>query len=154
VDASSPVVLDAPCAGDTQISVVDLDGDGARDVVLLLGVKESGYGLVTLWGDGSGKLDASAFASLVPESEEPNAYTLLGGGSRDSTSIVYTTPGAVRRLRARENERRIFDDAGVIATVLSGTGVVAADVDGDGVKDLAVADNGAVRILRAELEAQ
>jgi hypothetical protein len=42
----------------------------------------------------------------------------------------------------------------VIVELKDGTGIVAADVDGDGMKDLAVADDRALRILRAELDAR
>jgi hypothetical protein len=154
VDPTAPIVLDHPCAEGTQMSVSDLDGDGARDVVLLLGADGSGRKLLAFWGDGAGQFHPNAFVSLAPEDQQPNAFTLLEGESPEGISVVYTTPDAVRTLRPRATERRSFDDAGVLVELGRGSGIVAADVDGDGVKDLAVADDGAVRILRAELESQ
>jgi hypothetical protein len=154
VSSSPPITLDQPCAEGAQMSVIDLDGDGARDVVLLLGADGPGRRLLAFWGDGSGQLDSNAFALLVPESARPSAFTFLEGGAREGISVVYTTPDAVRTLRPRAIERRVFDDAGVLVKLARGSGIVAADVNGDGVKDLAVADAGAVRILRAELESQ
>jgi hypothetical protein len=46
---------------------------------------------------------------------------------------------------------RGFEDAGAIAALDHGTGIVAADVDGDRVDDLVVADDGTIRVLHAEL---
>ena len=150
LDVSPPIGTGRTCDGSTQVSVADLDGDGARDVLLLLGGEDTGE-LVVFWGDGSGKLRPDVFTLLVPQSEQPTAFTLLAGATPE---LVYTTRGAVRRLRARDDDRRVFDDAGVIVELKDGTGIVAADVDGDGMKDLAVADDRALRILRAELDAR
>jgi hypothetical protein len=41
----------------------------------------------------------------------------------------------------------------VLADVRHGSGVVAADVDGDGVMDLALADSGNLSVLKGELVA-
>jgi hypothetical protein len=142
-------VLEEPCEDDAQMSVVDLDGDGARDVVILVGVVSGPRKLLALWGDGTGELDASQLAVLSPKDVDPSAFTLLSRGGGDARWLAYTTDTAVHLARPRG---RGFDDTGVIAALEHGTGIVAADVDGDRVEDLVVADDGAVRVLRAELK--
>jgi len=149
--ASPPVVLEDPCEQDTQLSVVDLDGDGAFDVVILLGAPGHARKLLALWGDGSGELDASQLTTLSPKGVSPSAFALLRHGTDDATWIAYTTADAVKLLQPAAERR--FEDAGVLATLEHGTGIVAADVDGDTVTDLVVADAGTVRVLRAMLEA-
>ena len=48
---------------------------------------------------------------------------------------------------------RLFGLPKMVAAVQSGTGIAAADVDGDGIVDLALASAGNLRVLKAELEA-
>src|SRR5262249_55333976 len=90
-DAAAPVVLEEPCKDDTQLSVVDLDGDGAQDVVLLVGAPGGPRKLLALWGDGTGQLDASQLAMLSPKSLDPTAFTLLSRGDGNAGWLAYTT---------------------------------------------------------------
>jgi hypothetical protein len=147
---SAPIVLEDPCLDDARISVTDLDGDGARDVAILVGERGGPRRLFALWGDGTGELDASQLAVLSPKDFDPTAFTLLSRGDGEPQWIAYTTSDSVRLSRPRAGTRA-YEDAGVIAGLEHGTGIVAADVDGDRVEDLVVADDGAVRVLRAEL---
>jgi hypothetical protein len=148
--ASPPVVLEEPCEDDTQMSVTDLDGDGARDVVILVGTPGGKRKLLALWGDGTGELDASQLAVLSPRDVAPSAFALLSRGDGDAKWIAYTTDDAVHLSRPHGGARG-FEDAGAIAALDHGTGIVAADVDGDRVDDLVVADDGTIRVLHAEL---
>lgn len=150
-DAQDPVVLEEPCKDDTQMSVLDLDGDGAQDVALLVGAPGGPRKLLALWGDGTGVLDASGLAVLSPKGQAPTAFTSLSRGDGNAVWLAYTTDDGVHLSKPRKGGRG-FDDAGVIGSLEHGTGIVAADVDGDRVQDLAVADNGTIRILRAELQ--
>jgi hypothetical protein len=143
------VVVDSPCY-ESQLDVADLDGDGAPELLLLTG-ELSRQSLLVLWNDGSGGFDSSNASSITAHDESPLSFTRFHAPGDTRTSVAYVTSSRVRLLRSRGGERA-FDDLGVVATLDHGTGIVAADVDGDRVVDLVVADSGSVRVLRAELE--
>jgi hypothetical protein len=145
------IVLEAACDEQAQLSVVDLDGDGQRDVLALIGV-DGEKRLFALWGDGSRQLDAGRLDDLAPAGGEPLAFAPFRAAAGEPLSVAYVTLDGVRVLREGKRERS-FEDDGLLAPLERGSGIVAADVDGDGVTDLAVADSGVVRVLRAELEA-
>jgi hypothetical protein len=139
--------LDAPCY-DAAVDVFDLDGDQAPELVLLLGGPNTRE-LTVLWNDGSGGFDENEASSLAVHGESPRAFTHFRAPD-SSTMLAYVTSIGVRLLRSRGAERA-FDDAGSVAQLGNGTGIVAADVNGDRIVDLAVTDFGGIRVLRAEV---
>lgn len=145
--------LDAPCDDTTQLSVADLDGDGQRDVLVLHGVAGASRTLAVLYGDGSGGLDAAARVELDGLQGEPLAVSVLARHAGEPAVIAYVSATELHVLRATAGGRG-FEDLGAIASLEQGTGVVAADINGDGLPDLAVADAGAVRVWLAGVEGQ
>jgi hypothetical protein len=145
-----PLVLDQSCF-ETQLEVVDLDGDRAAELVLLLGDRTDRE-LAVLWNDGSGGFDARDGVSYDIAGESPRAFTYFRPTPASPPMLAYVTPLSVRLLHWVESERTFEADRQTVGSFSDATGIVAADVDGDRVVDLAVADSGSVRILHAELE--
>jgi hypothetical protein len=148
---ATQLTLDAPCKRSVQLSAIDLDGDGARDVLALLG-EQGARGLRVLWGDGTGKLSAERASMLTPDGADVQAFATFRTQADAPLELAYTTAREARLLHADE-DRRSFSDGGQLIELQAGAGITAADVDGDGVTDLVVADDGALRVLHAELEA-
>jgi hypothetical protein len=145
------IFLDATCPG-AQLMPVDADGDGAVDIALLTG----GAGLprrklLVLWNDGAGGFSASGASLLSSSADSPEQFTVLPATAQTPLRFVYVTDRAVTMLVP--NGRREFGLPVVLADVRHGSGVVAADVDGDGVMDLALADSGNLSVLKGELVA-
>jgi hypothetical protein len=149
---AAQVTLDQPCVRSVQLSAVDLDADGDQDVMLALG-SEDARKLVVLWGDGSGKLNAERMSTLTPAGASVQAFTTFRTQAGAPLELAYTTVSEARRLRAGKDARS-FEDGGQLIALEQGSGITTADVDGDGVSDLVVADEGALRVLHAELEAR
>jgi hypothetical protein len=141
-------VLDESCF-ESQVSVVDLDGDDAPDIVLLTGASDA-RNLVVLWNDGSGHFPESDASSIATHGESPRAFVHFRATVDASIEVAYVTDLGVRLLRSRGPDRT-FEDRGIVAELGLGTGIVAADVDGDRAVDLVVADSGSVRVFKAEL---
>jgi hypothetical protein len=140
--------LDAPCF-ESQLGLFDLDGDDAPEIVFLAGALVERE-LFVLWNDGAGNFAATNATSVAVRGENPRAFTHFRAPSDASVVLAYVSELGVRLLRSL-GSARAFDDAGSVGELAHGTGVVAADVNGDGVPDLVVADSGSLRVLRAEL---
>ena len=142
-------LLEQSCALRADLTLHDLDGDGAADVILLTGNPGGPRDLVVLWADGDGGFGADG-ATSVAAGEAPQAFTPFRPTPDSKPALAYVTDTALS-LREVEGVRG-FGDPRRVATLASGTGVVAADVNGDGVSDLAVADQSQVRIVRSLLD--
>lgn len=140
-----------PCVQGSQLSVVDVDRDLAPDIVLLTGAPSGPGSLLVLWNDGDGGFDAGVSSSVAAPSEAPRAFTWLETPEGDALVLAYVTARALQLTRTRPGGRT-FERFGEPFELERGTGVSSADVDGDRVVDLVVADDGVVRVLRAELE--
>jgi hypothetical protein len=143
------VALDMPCL-ETWIEVTDLDADDAPDIVVLVGDREGTREPLVLWNDGRGDFSSENATTIATAGERAHAFTTFRafGGK---TLFALVTESSIRLLRPL-GAARAFDEERVLATLDLGTGVVAADVNGDRIVDLAVADAGSVRIFHAELE--
>jgi hypothetical protein len=152
VRAEPAVVIGEPCTDAAQLAVMDLDDDGLDDIVLLAGAADARR-LLVVWGDGDARLEPGQIEDITPDGAVPQAFAAFRATPSAPQGLAYVTRDEVRLLRAERGARR-FEDSGGLAPLELGTGIVAADVNGDGVTDLVVADDGAVRVLRAELEAR
>jgi hypothetical protein len=151
--ADAPLVLDPVCSRETQLALTDLDGDGAAELIVLTGPVDGPRRLLVLWNDGAGALSPAEMSSLTSDDESPRGFALYRPTPHSAFALAYVTEHAVRVLDARQGARGFAPDARDIGLDLErGTGIVATDVDGDGVTDLVVADAGSLRVLRAELE--
>ena len=151
--ANPAVELAASCSSGGQLAVRDLDGDAAPDIVLLTGAADAAArSIVVLWNDGAGGFSADSLAAIVEPDAAPAAFTLFQPTPSAAIALAYVTATRVHVLQTTAHARAFQDLPGVLDIELEhGTGITATDVDGDGVVDLAVADAGNVRVLRAEL---
>jgi hypothetical protein len=147
-----PVVVDAPCQHG-QLLPVDADGDGHVDVALLTGAAgQAERQLLVLWNDGAGGLDRDHVTTVLGAGElPPGQFTVLPATTSRPLGFAYVTDRGVFRVTATRRGAREFGPPEVLAEMPQGTGIVAADVDGDGVPDLAVAAAGNLRVLKAKL---
>jgi hypothetical protein len=142
------VALDSPCL-ESVVEVTDLDADDAPDIVVLVGHLEETREPLVLWNDGRGRFSSEDATSLTIDGENARSFTAFRGFD-GSTEFALVTEQSLRVLRPL-GAARAFGDERTLGTLELGSGVVAADVNGDGIVDLAVADAGNIRIFHAEL---
>lgn len=143
---------------DAPITLVDVDGDGNLDIVVILGDGD-GRKVFVFYNDAKGGFIVPGASLTPPEGEVPAgfAWVTTAGASTDgkrkakrelavvtNKRIVLAAPSAADRLRF--DVRDLAIEGG--GSLLTPTAIVQGDFDGDGVEDLAVADGGALRIVR------
>ena len=146
----STAVLDEPCLA-PQLLAVDPDGDHGTDVALLTGsAGVPGRKLLVLWNDGAGGL-STAVASLVSApGDSPEQFTVLPATALAPFAFAYVTDQTAVTTTATPGARS-FEPPRALASLRQGTGIVAADVNGDGIRDVALAASGNLRVLQAAL---
>ncbi len=143
--------LPAGCE-DPELATFDLDGDGALDIVLLSGERAAAdRELSVLWNDGSGGFSLRALTRVNDQAHQPEAFAILPRTTERARSIVYVTASAAFISGVRDGQRA-FAGASEITQLNRGSGVTAADINGDGAEDLAFADGNMLRVLLAELK--
>jgi hypothetical protein len=147
-----PVIeLAEPCLQSSRLAAVDLDGDDAPELLLLTSGSAPERKLLVLWNDGAGGFSSDALSIAADVADAPVAFSALPKqDERTPALLAYVGAGGLSLLRPG-SEPRSFEPEHVPIELVQPTGVLAADIDGDGITDLAVADEGNLRILRAEL---
>ena len=155
-----PVIIDEPCA-DPQIAAIRFDeqmpsepgeNEPPPDLALLTG--KSGADdrhLYVLWNDGTGHFSSQNIVRVSAIEDSPQAFT-AGALDHEHAGLAYLTKTALRLVRAPI--AHAFPAPELVpggVTVNNGTGIVAADVNGDHLTDLVFSEAGNLRVLKAEL---
>jgi hypothetical protein len=134
-----PVSLPFAVSLEGELEALDVDVDGAPDLVLLTGDAASlTRQIVVLWNDGNGGFSATSSSVVNAMAEIPQGFAPIQLAPTEPPALAYVTHLALQ-LAHVDAKGRTFT-ASHVAPLLLATGVVAADVNGDGVQDLAVAD--------------
>lgn len=143
---------------DAPFTLADIDADGNLDAVILLGERDA-QKVVVFFNDAKGGFVVPGVTVPTAEGESTAgfAHVLTTGASFDgkrkakrelavvtNKRIVFAAPDPSDRSRLVT--RDVVPEGG--APLVGPTAIAQGDFDGDGVDDLAIADSGALRILR------
>lgn len=139
-------------------ALADVDGDGSLDVVVLLGTLASAK-LVVIYNNGSRHFSNDDVATMpMADGELPRGFALLttggtslGGMRKAKRELAVVTNKRLLLAAPDPAERTRFLVRDLVTegpAIGSATAIACGDFDGDGVDDLAIADSGALRILR------
>lgn len=132
-----PIELPLAVGSDGELALLDMDGDGALDVVVLAG-RDATRRLSVLWNDGHGGFSPARATDVADANDRPNdfGFVRVAAGARPAIAYVTRTTLVVAKVAPDHGVTRATLDT----TLAYATGVAGGDVDGDGVDDLAVAD--------------
>jgi hypothetical protein len=137
--SSAPPALAPP-----PLSAVDLDGDGATDLVALLRDAEDAF-VVVFWNDLDGTLGAPQRIHAGPGI---TGFTLLQMDSDPEQEVVLLEDAQVFVADRVAQEREFVAREGAILSAEGAFCVAGGDVDGNGVDDLFTAGSQAVTLWR------
>lgn len=145
------------------IELRDIDGDGLLDLVLYSGAELARQTYVG-FNDGAGGISLPVVPLAIPEDPSHPGETArsvadvaVAGVSpmqpgttapRDLLVLTATRLLLMRRTGNRQFQTRDITAASGLTGMSAATGLAVGDFDGDGVEDVAIAEEGAIRILR------
>jgi hypothetical protein len=151
--ASLPVGLRFDRA--SEAAVVDIDGDGARDLVLLSTATDQAGALLVLWNDGQGGVGAAAPTTVqAPGDAEIKGFCVLDRKAGGAHTLALATSGGLFLMRAQGGGRvlagELISDANTGRVFPAAKDIACGDFDGDGVNDLAVNRDSVVQMYRGQ----
>ncbi len=144
-------VIEEPCLA-LELLSFDADADGWLDLALLAGGEGFAEGrLSVFWNDGAGGFDAESRSLVAGPEDPPVAFAPFERTPARDTSFMYVTASQFH-LTTLAAGSRDFMETRTPAELTGCTGMAALDLDGDGVRDLALATSGNLLVQRALLE--
>ena len=148
--SQEPIIISEQCE-DPQILPVKFSDTDPPHLALLTGTSGAeGRKLFLLSNDGHGQFSSQNIVQISAQGDSPQAFTVISLANAE-TAIAYITKGALRIMRASGGFREPEDVPGGVI-VNNGTGIVAADVNGDHLSDLVFSESGQLRVLKAGLK--
>lgn len=133
-----------PCTyqspGVLQLRDVDLDGDGHLDALVFCPDVSGKTILTLLWGDQAGAFDASRITQVPLPSDPVVSFSVYRDGPVIPRSVLMLTAGGVFVTTPGGADKRTFGPVTQDPTLPGGSFMNTADIDGDGVIDLAIVD--------------
>jgi len=147
MNAGMVIPFDVDVSPEGQLEFTDVDLDGFEDAVLLTGADIGARALYVAWNDGKGNFAMGQALQVNTGSDTPEGFAFVIADTSGVPRIAYVTRHSLI-LATVDTKGRSIATRTTLLTTVSATGVAAGDVDGDGVQDLAVADEGNVTIMR------
>lgn len=146
------IVLDEPCAR-IELLAADIDQDRSTDIAILTGRADgTERQLSVFWNDGAGGFSTDARSIVSGPVESAQTFTVLPATPARGVSFAYATAGGVELVAVAQSTRELAAPQ-TVSSIAGCTGMTAADLNGDGATDLALASQGNLDVLKASLEA-
>jgi hypothetical protein len=146
-----------PCA-DPVLSTADLDGDGAVDLLALIGEPSATpRQLRLLFNDGNGGFSLEQSTLISIERHDVSGFSVFpppvrSGNSRPvATSRIALVTDDGLYLARNQPHGHAFDNVTRLEDFADARSVVVTDPDGDGIEDIVVADAAGLWLVKAQL---
>jgi hypothetical protein len=149
--------------GATRAQLLDVDSDGHLDLVAVMrDTKTKALQVTVFFGDGTSKLalPGRTVTVPIPAGDAADDYAALGftqittgagppvSSAPTTRELAIITPHHLFIASVQADRTFKVDPVTAFGAIAYGSAVVSGDFDGDGVEDLAIADQGSIRISR------
>jgi len=143
-------IVEEPCQR-VEVRGLDADTDGLPDLFLLAGPSDATSGTLSVFWNEGGHFQREHRTVLT--NDAPRAFAVLMGTTARHLSVAYVNPSGLSLVEATEQAhefgRPVLDVARPDCS-----GIIAADVNGDGATDLVYAAGGNLDVRKAILESR
>jgi hypothetical protein len=145
--APDEIALDMAVDFRGALEIADVDGDGARDLVLLSIQRDAGT-LSVLWNDGGGAFDATRASTLDGATiGGASGFALLQADTDRELEIAIASGTGGRLADPRRDDADIRVRDATVGDLREASLVAAGDLDGDGLEDLATLTGSTVHLF-------
>jgi hypothetical protein len=103
------------------------------------------------WNDGAAAFSSERRTQVSDPADSPLAFSVIAPTPTRGFSFVYATARALQQVSVSDGAREL-GPLSTLAEVEGCTGLVAADLNGDGATDLGLARQGNLSVMKAILE--
>jgi hypothetical protein len=143
-------IVEEPCQR-VEVRALDADSDGVPDLLLLTGASDASTGTLSVFWNEGGHFAVERRTLLT--NDAPQAFAVLKATTARHLSFAYVNPSGLSLVTASEQAHE-FDPPELQVARPGCTGIVAADVNGDGAADLVYAADGNLEVRKAILESR
>jgi hypothetical protein len=142
------VTFDEPCRT-PELASADLDGDGALDLLALIGDRQAlPRRLRLLFNDGHGGFSLENSTLIGVDQHDIRGFSVF---NTPPMRIAFVTDDALYLAR-NQPRQRTFDRLARVQELNDASSVVVTDPSGNGIEDIAVADAAGLWLVGAQLK--
>lgn len=143
-------IVEEPCQR-VEVRGLDADSDGTPDILLLTGAGDASSGTLSVfWNEGG---NFAVERRTVLTNDAPQAFAVLKATTARHLTVGYVNASGLSLVTAKEQAHE-FEPPELEVARAGCTGIVAADVNGDGATDLIYAADGNLNVRKAILESR
>jgi hypothetical protein len=149
----TPLDIGKSVVGNSQAALLDVDGNGTRDLLLLAADRNGNSELMVFWGDGQGNLATTPVTIPVSLGKtSPQGFALINATAKKQPDLLVVSDSSAALLTLGLGPQAVPTPNADFArdNTLSGSSVVVGDITGDGIDDVVVTRDTGIQVFEGK----